>query len=86
MSAYQHGKNSSAIEVTNISTNGFWLFSHGKELFLPFDKFPWFKKSSIDEIICVEELRDGHYYWEKLDIDLTDEIINNPEKFPLVAS
>ncbi len=86
MSAYQLGKDSSTTEVTNISTNGFWLLSGGKELFLPFSKFPWFRQSSIDEIICVEELRQGHYYWEKLDVDLTDEIINNPDNFPLVAS
>ena len=86
MSAYQLGKNSSEIEVVNISQNGFWLLSHDKEMFLGFDKFPWFKKSSIDDIFCVDEIRKGHYYWEKLDIDLTDEIINNPERFPLIAN
>ena len=30
-------------EVTNISAHGLWLLIDGREIFLPFDEFPWFK-------------------------------------------
>jgi hypothetical protein len=34
----------------------------------------------------VEEIKKGHFYWKKLDIDLNEDIINNPDKYPLVAN
>jgi hypothetical protein len=33
----------SAVEVTNVSQHGLWLLIHEKEIFLPFEKFPWFR-------------------------------------------
>ncbi len=86
MSLNQNGQNISEVEVTNISSNGFWLLSKGCEMFLSFDDFPWFKKSTIDDIVDVKEITDNHFYWEKLDIDLTKEIIEHPSQFPLVAN
>jgi hypothetical protein len=32
-----------------------------------------------------KEPRRGHYYWPDLDVDLAEEIIEHPERFPLVA-
>jgi hypothetical protein len=33
----------------------------------------------------VEEPRRGHFFWPDLDVDLTEEIIEHPERFPLSA-
>lgn len=85
MSLKELGNNSSQIEVTNISKNGFWLLTVGGELFLPFEKFPWFKKVSVEQIMDVKEVSKEHFYWESIDVDLTTEIIQNPDKFPNVA-
>ena len=35
-------------EVTNISHHGFWVFLGDRELFLPFEEFPWFKEAPVD--------------------------------------
>lgn len=35
------GPATSEAEVANISAHGFWLLVDGRELFLPFDEFPW---------------------------------------------
>ncbi|MFP4333812.1 MAG: DUF2442 domain-containing protein [Campylobacterales bacterium] len=79
------GENILDVEVTNISKNGFWIFVDDRELFLPFDKFPWFKNSTIDEITDIKREGERHLFWEKLDIDLTVEMIQNPDRYPLVA-
>lgn len=71
------------VEVTNISSHGIWLLTGDKELFLPYDEFPWFKDAPIGEILKVEELTPGHFYWTDLDIDLSIESIEHPERFPL---
>ena len=85
MSLSQHGSSISAVEVTNISAHGAWLLAHGKELFMSYDDFPWFRDQSVKSITNVEEPSPGHFYWPDIDVDVTEEIIENPEKFPLKA-
>ncbi|MEQ9210232.1 MAG: DUF2442 domain-containing protein [Pseudomonadales bacterium] len=76
----------SGTEVTNVSSHGLWLLTQGKELFLSFEDFPWFKNASIGDITAVEEVSPGHFYWSELDIDLGIDTIENPDKYPLTAS
>jgi hypothetical protein len=85
MSSLAHGKNTLEVEVTNVSSHGVWLLSHGKELFMPYEHFPWFKEQPIKTILNVQEALPGHYYWPEIDVDLTEEIIEHPERFPLKA-
>jgi len=79
------GKNTSTVEVTNISAHGIWLLTDDKELFMPYDEFPWFKNATIAQVTNVEEPQKGHFYWPDLDVDLTVDIIEHPEKYPLKA-
>ncbi len=73
-------------EITNISPNGIWILTEDKELFMPFETFPWFKEASVAKILNVETYENGHLYWPDLDIDLTVDIIQHPKQFPLIAS
>ena len=79
------GKNTLGVEITNISSHGIWLLSCQREMFMSYDDFPWFKNQTVKSISNVEEERPGHFYWPDLDVDLTEEIIENPERFPLKA-
>ena len=85
MSSGPRGKPTSAVEVTNISSHGVWLLAHGKELFMSYDDFPWFRDASVGKILNVEEPSSNHFCWPDLDVDLTLEMIENPERFPLKA-
>ncbi len=77
------GNHTLTTEVTNVSSHGVWLFTRGKEIFMSFKDFPWFKGSPIAKIINVQEPSRGHFYWPDLDIDLGIESIEHPERFPL---
>jgi len=79
------GKNTLEVEVTNISMHCFRLLLGEKEFFLPFNEFPWFKNARISEISEVSVLNNNHLYWEKLDIDLSLNMIQNPQKYPLIS-
>ena len=57
------GPATSEAEVTNISAHGFWLLLDGRELFLPFDEFPWFKRAPVEAILRLERPAAGHLYW-----------------------
>jgi hypothetical protein len=81
----RRGASTSAAEVTNISRDGFWLLLDGREVFLPFDEFPWFRSASVGSLLRVERPTSDHLYWPDLDVDLSVESIDHPEKFPLIS-
>jgi hypothetical protein len=72
-------------EVTNISQHGFWLLIDGRELFAPFDEFPWFKQAPVEAILKLERPSPGHLHWPELDVDLSVDSIEHPERYPLKA-
>jgi hypothetical protein len=79
------GSTTSAVEVTHISKNGFWMLIGDEELLLPFEQFPWFKQATVEQITNVERPSPNHLYWPTLDIDLAVDSIRRPADFPLVA-
>jgi hypothetical protein len=79
------GTATSDAEVTNISRHGFWILLDERELFLPFEEFPWFVKATVDQILQLERPHPHHLHWPDLDVDLAVESIESPEKYPLKA-
>ena len=76
---------STSVEVSNISEHGFWLLLGERELFVPFEEFPWFRDASVADLCNVELPQEHHLYWPSLDVDLAVASIEHPEKFPLIA-
>ena len=70
-------------EVTHISAFGFWILYQQEELFLGFDDFPWFKDQTVRVIANIRLEGEGHFYWPDLDVDLSVQIIREPEKYPI---
>ena len=81
----RRGKSTLEVEVTNVSGNGIWILVDDREVFLPFEDFPWFEAASIRHIMNVVKLQPEHLYWPDLDVDLTVESVFHPERFPLVS-
>ena len=73
------------MRVTHISQHGFGLILNERELFLPFEEFPWFASASVSAILNVERPHPHHLYWPDLDVDLAVESIEYPERYPLKA-
>jgi hypothetical protein len=76
------GPSTSPAEVTNVSPLGFWLFIGERELFVPFNQFPWFREASVREITNVQLPSPHHLYWPDLDVDLAVESIEHSENYP----
>ena len=68
-----------------MSPHGVWLLVAGEEKFLSFAAFPWFRDAPISAVLNVKRPTAGHLYWPDLDVDLAEESIDNPERFPLVS-
>ncbi|MDH4043420.1 MAG: DUF2442 domain-containing protein [Gemmatimonadota bacterium] len=85
MRSEQRGASTSAVEVGNVTRQGFWLLLDDRELFLPFADFPWFRAASIEDLTTIERPSAHHLYWPALDIDLAVESLEHPERYPLVS-
>jgi len=79
------GNGTSAVEVLNVSPHGFWLWVAGREHFLDFEQFPWFRKATFSQLFAVELHHGEHLFWPELDVDLDLDRIVYPEKYPLIA-
>ena len=81
----ERGTAPSPAEVTNISRHGFWLLLDERELFLPFAEYPWFKRAAVEEILRLERPQPDPLRWPDLDVDLSVNSIEHPERYPLKA-
>jgi len=85
MSFEMHGEPTSSVEVTHVSTQGFWVLLDGRELFAAFVDFPWFRDATIAQLQTVEWPSPDHLYWPELDIDLAVTSLAAPSDYPLVS-
>ena len=83
MRSKTRGKNTSDVEVANISPHGFWLYVKESEYFLPYDEYPWFKEAKIKQILNVKLLHGFHLYWPDLDVDLEIDCLEDTRDYPL---
>lgn len=84
MKSYAPGKNISHVEVQDISPHGLWLYVKGREFFMSFKDYPWFKDAKVSEIQNVRLLHDRHLHWPDLDVDLELDALQNPDSYPLI--
>ena len=85
MKSGKPGKRTSVVKVSRRTPEGFWLAIGAQEDFVPFDRFPWFRSASIDDLRKVELEGPNHLRWPELDVDLAVESLSHPEHFPLVS-
>jgi len=69
--------------VENITPFGIWLFVSGREYFLSYKDYPYFRNQTLRSIQDVQLIHGRHLYWPELDVDLEIDNFENPEKYPL---
>ncbi len=72
------------IEIRNISCNGIFIVINEAYYFMDFKIFPYFKNIPLADLFDLEIDDAGDIRWDKYDIDLCEEIIQNPEKYPVI--
>ena len=83
MKLAERGTGTSKIEISHISSHGIWIYVKGKEYFLSYKGFPWFKDARLSEIQNARLIHGQNLRWEDLDIDLALESLDHPERYPL---
>lgn len=82
MRSSKPGKSISA-SVENITPHGFWMHILGREYFLDYKAFPYFKGRPQQAVKKVILLHQHHLHWPSLDVDLEIDNLVNPQKYPL---
>jgi len=83
MKLAERGTSTSKVEILNVSPHGVWLLVRGKEYFLPYQEFPWFKDARLSEIENVQLVHGHNLRWEDLDVDLALESLEHLGRYPL---
>jgi len=78
------GAGTTDVEVTSISKHGFWIYLGGRELFVSFQDFPWFADAPVRQVTNVQWPSPNQLRWPDLDIDLSVDSLEHPERFPLL--
>jgi hypothetical protein len=74
-----------APEVTHVSEYGLCLLMDGRERFLDFNRFPWFREAPVRAVFNVRRPSHDHLRWPDLDVDLELDSLDHPERYPLVS-
>jgi len=83
MRSKRSGKGTSEVEVTQISIGGIWLLIEENEFFLPFEKFPRFRKATVGEIHNVQIVNGNRLRWPDLDTELPLGQLGTPQHVPV---
>lgn len=79
------GDGTQGAQVISIIEDGFTVVVEGRELFVAFDHFPWFRHARVSDLFQVELAAPGHLRWPTIDADVHVRSIEHPEEFPLVS-
>ncbi len=84
MKSLKLGKNTSAkASVTGITKFGIWILVNDCEYYLNYEEYPWFKNSTVAEILNLKFKHGHHLIWPDVDVELELESLDHKEKYPL---
>lgn len=83
MSVLLEKNGTATAEVTMINARGILLLAGGKEYYLSYDRFPWFKNARVSDVLNVTMPDEESLRWDAIDVDLEINSITHPERYPI---
>lgn len=76
--------NSTLADVLMINDRGIMISVQGQDYFLSYNRVPWMKDATINEVLDVRMSGNNAIEWPKLDVDLEVDSLRHPERYPLL--
>jgi len=76
--------NSTLADVLMINDKGIMISVMGQDYFLSYNRVPWMKDATINEVLDVRMSGKNAIEWPKLDVDLEVDSLRHPERYPLL--
>ena len=75
---------STSVDVLMINDKGVMLSVQGQDYFLSYNRVPWMRDATINEVLDVQMSGKNAIEWPKLEVDLEVESLKHPERYPLL--
>ena len=76
--------NSTSVDVLMINEKGVMISVMGQDFFLSYNRVPWMRDATINEVLDVRMNGKNAIEWPKLEVDLEVESLRHPERYPLL--
>ena len=76
--------NSTLADVLMINDRGIMISVLGQDYFLSYNRVPWMRDATINEVLDIRMSGKNAVEWPKLDVDLEIESLRHPERYPLL--
>jgi len=76
--------NSTLADVLMINDRGIMISVQGQDYFLSYNRVPWMRDATINEVLDVRMSGKNAIEWPKLDVDLEIDSLRHPERYPLL--
>lgn len=76
--------NSTSVDVLMINEKGVMISVMGQDYFLSYNRVPWMRDATINEVLDVRMNGKNAIEWPKLEVDLEVESLRHPERYPLL--
>lgn len=76
--------NSTLADVLMINDKGIMISVLGQDYFLSYNRVPWMRDATINEVLDIRMSGKNAIEWPKLDVDLEIESLRHPERYPLL--
>ena len=80
----KNNTSSTLADVLMINDRGIMISVQGQDYFLSYNRVPWMKDATINEVLDVRMSGKNAIEWPKLDVDLEVESLKHPERYPLL--
>lgn len=80
----KNNTNSTSVSVLMINGQGIMISVGGQDYFLSYNRIPWMREASINDVLDVRMCGSEAIEWPRLDIDLEIDSLRHPERYPLI--
>jgi len=75
---------STSVSVLMINGQGIMISVGGQDFFLSYNRIPWMREASINDVLNVQMCGSEAIEWPNLDVDLEIDSLRHPERYPLL--
>ena len=76
--------NSTSVSVLMINGQGIMISVGGQDFFLSYNRVPWMREASINDVLNIRMCGNDAVEWPALDVDLEIDSLRHPERYPLL--
>lgn len=80
----KNNTSSISADVLMINDRGIMISVQGQDYFLSYNRVPWMRDATINEVLDVKMSGKNAIEWPKLDVDLEIDSLRHPERYPLL--